>query len=107
MRVELMTGQLSQLDSLNWDQWSQVRIPLTPIYIYIYIILLHLLYHSATIYIYIILLHSSDYLKKVSIKTNVAIDEAISWNKTWNWTNDEIGAAVQSWAWVQIEVMIW
>ena len=30
-----------------------------------------------------------------------------NWNETWNWTNDEIGVATESWLWVRIEVMAW
>ena len=50
-------------------------------------------------------LHSYDYLKKISIKTNVATDEGNGPNKIWHWTNDEIGVAVKRWPWVWIEIM--
>ena len=45
----------------------------------------------------IIPLRSCDYLKKVSIKINVATDEGKSRNEIEHCTNDEIGASVQSW----------
>ena len=51
--------------------------------------------------------HVIDYLNKDSIKTNVATDEGNSRNETWHWRNDEIGVAVESWVWVQIELMAW
>ena len=41
------------------------------------------------------------------MKTNVATDEGNSQNEIWHWTNDEIGVAVQSWLWVQVELMAW
>ena len=46
----------------------------------------------------------------------MATDESNSrnkmWNKRWNKqttdeTDDEIGVAVQSWLWVQVELMAW
>ena len=52
-------------------------------------------------------LQSCDYLKKNSIKTNVATDEGSDQNETWHWTNDEIGVAVGSWLWVRVELMAW
>ena len=52
-------------------------------------------------------LHSCNYLKKMSIETNVALDEGNSRNQIGHWTNDEIGAAVQSRLWVQVELMAW
>ena len=52
-------------------------------------------------------LHSCDYLKKVSIKINVATDEVTSQNEIWHWTNNEIGEAVQIWPWVRVELMAW
>ena len=52
-------------------------------------------------------LHSRDYLKKTSIKINVATDKGNSRNDIEHWTNDEIGAAVQSWLWVRVELMAW
>ena len=55
----------------------------------------------------LIALHSCDYLNKISIKTNVEIDEGNSRNEMWHWTNDEIGVAVQSWHWVRVELMAW
>ena len=45
-----------------------------------------------------ILLHSCDYLKKISIETNMVTDKHNnSWNEIWHWTNNEIGVTVQSW----------
>ena len=44
-------------------------------------------------------LHPCDYLKKISIKINLAIEEGKSRNEIWQWTNDEIRVAVQSWLW--------
>ena len=29
------------------------------------------------------------------------------WNEMWQWTNDKIGVAVQSWLWVRVELMTW
>ena len=55
----------------------------------------------------IIPLHSRDYLKKTSIKINVATDESNSRNEIGNWANDEIEVAVQSWFWVRVELMAW
>ena len=52
-------------------------------------------------------LQSCDYLKKNSIKINVATDEGNDGNETWRWTNDEIGVAVASWLWVRVELMAW
>ena len=52
-------------------------------------------------------LHSCDYLKKTSIKINVAADEDNSRNEIWLWTNDEIGVAVQIWLRVRVELMAW
>ena len=52
-------------------------------------------------------LHTYDYLQKISIKINVAIDEGNSRNKMWHWANDEIGEAVQSWLWVRVELIAW
>ena len=54
-----------------------------------------------------ILLHSCDYLKKILIKINMVIDQGNSQNEMWHWTNNEIGVAVQSWLWVQVELMAW
>ena len=51
--------------------------------------------------------YSCDYLKKTSIKINVATDEGNSRNEIEHWTNDEIGVAVQSWLWVWVELMAW
>ena len=42
----------------------------------------------------LILLQSCDYLKKISIKINVATDEGNGPKCIWYWTNDEIGVAV-------------
>ena len=47
-------------------------------------------------------LYSCDYLKQISIKTDVATDEGNSQNETGHWTDDEIGVAVQSWLWVLV-----
>ena len=55
----------------------------------------------------IIPLHSRDYLKKTSIKINMATDEGNSRNEIEHWTNNEIGVAVQSWLWVRVELMAW
>ena len=55
----------------------------------------------------IIPLHSRDYHKKTSVKINVVIDKGNSRNEIGHWTNDEIGVAVQSWLWVQVELMAW
>ena len=44
----------------------------------------------------IILLHSRDYLKKTSVKLNVATDEGNSRDEIGHRANDEIGVAVQS-----------
>ena len=52
-------------------------------------------------------LRSYDYLKRTSIKKNVATDEGISQNEIGHEINDEIGVAVLSWLWVQVDVMIW
>ena len=41
-------------------------------------------------------LHSCDYLKKISIKTNVTTDKGTSQNEIRYGTNDEIGVVVQS-----------
>ena len=51
--------------------------------------------------------YSRDYLKKTSIKINVATDEGNSGNGIGHWANDEIGVAVQSWLWVWTELMAW
>ena len=51
----------------------------------------------------LIQLHSCDYLNKISIKTNMATNEGNSQNEMWDWTNDEIAVAVQSWLWVLVE----
>ena len=50
-------------------------------------------------------LHSFDYLKKISIKINVATGQGNSGIEIGHWTNDEIGVAVQSWLWVRAELM--
>ena len=55
----------------------------------------------------IIPLLSCDYLKKLSIQINEETDEGNSQNEIWHWTNNEIGVAVQSWPWVQVELMAW
>ena len=52
-------------------------------------------------------LHPCDYLKKISIKINLATEEGKSRNEIWQWTNDEIRVAVQSWLWVRIELKAW
>ena len=38
---------------------------------------------------------------------NVATDEDNNRNETWHLRNDEFGVAVQSWLWVQDELMPW
>ena len=50
-------------------------------------------------------LHSCDYLNKISIKKNMATNEDNSQNEMWDWTNDEIGVAVQSWLGVRVELI--
>ena len=52
-------------------------------------------------------LHACDYLKKTSIKINVAADGDNCRNEIWLWANDEIGVAVQSWLRVRVELMAW
>ena len=49
-------------------------------------------------------LHPCDYLKNISIKKNLATEEGKSRNEIWQWTNDAIRVAVQSWLWVRIEL---
>ena len=64
---------------------------------------LHFIYFSP------LCLHNSllscDYLKKISIKINVATNEGNSRNETCHWTNDEIWGTVKSWLWVQLDLM--
>ena len=55
----------------------------------------------------IIPLHSRDYLKKISVKINVATHEGNSRNEIGHWADDEIGVAVQSWLSVWVELMAW
>ena len=43
----------------------------------------------------------------ISTKRRAATDERNNQNKIWNWKYDEFGLAVQSWLWVQVEVMAW
>ena len=50
-------------------------------------------------------LNSCDYLNKTLIKANEVTGEDNSQNEMWHWTNDDIGVAVQSWLWVQVEHM--
>ena len=50
-------------------------------------------------------LHSFDYLKKISLKTNVVTDEANGRNVIWHCTNKAIGLAVKSFLLVQVELM--
>ena len=44
---------------------------------------------------------------------NVGLNKRGDWrkqnsqNEMWHWTNDEIGVVVQSWLWVQVELMTW
>ena len=38
---------------------------------------------------------------------NVATDEGNMQNKIYHWTKDEIGVAVESWLWAQVELMAW
>ena len=80
---------------INGIQWSRVQIPLRwlgqiPLRSWVQITL-----------------HSCDYLKKISIKINVATDEGKAEMKSDTEQNDEIGVAVQSWLWVRIELMAW
>ena len=51
-------------------------------------------------------LNSCNYLKKISININVETDEDKSRNEIWHWTNDETGAAVQSWLWVRLNTWL-
>ena len=37
----------------------------------------------------------------------MATDEGNIRNETWDWTNDEIVVAVQSWLWVRVELGAW
>ena len=83
----------NKLQVINFQCYQKKKIPRRrPLYV---------------IYLKNMLYTSCDYLKKTSIKVNVATDEYNSQNKTWHWTNDEIGVAVQSWLWVQVELMAW
>ena len=90
-------------ECLNRIQWSWIQISFRP-----------------TLYSYfkesfsgeypmyqLILLRSCNYLRKISIKINVATDEDNSRNEIRHWTNDEIGVALQNWLWVQVEFMAW
>ena len=52
-------------------------------------------------------LYSCDYLKKVSVKASIAIDEGNSQNETLHWTNDVIRVSVQSWLLVRVELLAW
>ena len=52
-------------------------------------------------------LYSCAYLKKVSVKTSIAIDEGNSQNETLHWTNDVIRVSVQSWLLVRVELLAW
>ena len=44
-------------------------------------------------------------VKLTKLKTNVATDKGNGRNEIWYWTIDEIGVAVQSWLWAQVELM--
>ena len=66
-----------------------------------------LTYFFALVLTFISSLHSRDYLKKTSIKLNVATDEGSGRNEIEHWTNDKIGVAAQSWLWVWVELMAW
>ena len=52
-------------------------------------------------------LHSRDYLKQISSEKEVATDKGNSQNGTWQWTDDEIGATIRSWLWLQAQLMAW
>ena len=72
-----------------------VYIVIQYIYIYIYI-LYYYIYIYILLYIYIYI-YSRDYLKKVSIKINVATGESNNRNEIGHRANNEIGVAIQSW----------
>ena len=91
------------IEHLNGIQWSWVQIPLRPTFYSYFKESFSDEYHMYQL----IPLHSCDYLNKISIKTNVATDEGNSRNEMWHWTNDETGVAVQSWLWVQAELIAW
>ena len=55
----------------------------------------------------VIPLRPCDYLHKVTIKINIATDKGNSRNEQKDEQKDEIGVVVQSWFWVQVEVMAW
>ena len=52
-------------------------------------------------------IYSCDYLKRLSVETNVATDEGNRRKETWQWTGDEIGVAVQSSVCVRVQIMAW
>ena len=52
-------------------------------------------------------LYLNDYLIKTLIKIKVATDESNRRNEIWHWKNNEIGVALQSSVWVQVEFMAW
>ena len=62
---------------------------------------------EGTLYILDYIWYLYDYLKKTSVKTNVATDEDNSQNEIKHRANDEIGVAVQSLLWVRVELMAW
>ena len=37
----------------------------------------------------------------------MVFDGGNNWNETWNWTNDKIRVAAQSWLWARVELMGW
>ena len=39
------------------------------------------------------------------IKINLVTDEGNSQGEIWHWTNNETGVALQSWLWVQVEIL--
>ena len=64
----------------------------------VYIVILYCITIYTYIYYYIyIYIYSRDYLKKVSIKINVATGESNSRNEIGHRANNEIGVAIQSW----------
>ena len=81
--------------------WSWVQVPLRPTFYSYFKESFSGEYHMYQL----IPLHSCDYLNKISIKINVVTDEGNSQNEMWHWTNDEVGAAIQNWLRVRVELM--
>ena len=86
------TGEFIEVAIANWSEWDLNPRPLNSVE-----------YHMHQI----IPLHSRDYLKKLSIKINVATDEGNTRNEIGHWASDKIGVAVQSWLWVRVELIVW